>query len=49
MLYGIIIDAYGSFEYTSGGYTFQFVEVDTIVVSDWVKCLLVAKILCRDI
>jgi hypothetical protein len=47
--YGIIIDAYGTFEYTSGGYTFQFVEDGIIVVSDCAKCLPVAKILCRDI
>ena len=47
--YGIIIDAYASFEYTSRGYNFQFVEEGTIVVSDGVKCLLVPKILCRDI
>ena len=46
---GIIIDAYGSFEYTSDGYTFQFVEDGTVVVFDGAKCLLVAKILCRDI
>ena len=43
--YGIIIDAYGSFEYTNDGYIFLFVEDGTFVVFDGVKYLLVAKIL----
>ena len=44
----IIIDAQGSFEYTTEGYTFEFDETSTVDVFDRVKCLLVAKILSRD-
>ena len=35
--YGIIIDAYGTFEYTSRGYIIQFVEEGAIVHFEAVK------------